>query len=84
MQLIDLNACDRTTFVATLGGIFEHSPWVAEQACTRRPFESVDALHDAMMRGVREAPDARNSPSRAPGTRGQGSSAWRAHGRIDP
>jgi 2-oxo-4-hydroxy-4-carboxy-5-ureidoimidazoline decarboxylase len=29
MNLATLNALDRAAFVAALGGIFEHSPWVA-------------------------------------------------------
>ena len=38
--------CER--FVAALGSIFEHSPWVAERAWGKRPFTTVDALHAAM------------------------------------
>lgn len=57
MRLNELNACAQTAFVAILGGIFEHSPWVAERASNARPFASSDTLHAAMMRAVREAPD---------------------------
>lgn len=57
MQLCELNTCDRTTFVAALGGIFEHSAWVAERAYDARPFASLDALHDAMVHAVRNAPE---------------------------
>ena len=56
MRIADLNQMDRAAFVATLGGIFEHSPWVAERAIDARPFASVDALHDAMLAAVRGAP----------------------------
>ena len=48
MTLAELNALDRARFVALLGGVFEHSPWVAEAAWDRRPFASLDALHAAM------------------------------------
>ncbi len=48
-RLTGLNQGSRAAFVALLGGIFEHSPWVAEQAWPRRPFASVDALHRAML-----------------------------------
>lgn len=51
-----LNALDRARFAATLGAVFEHSPWVAEQAWAARPFATLDALHGAMMRAVRAAP----------------------------
>lgn len=52
MTLDDLNALDRTVFTATLGEVFEHSPWVAERAWTRRPFPSIAALHEAMCDAV--------------------------------
>lgn len=45
-----LNALDRDGFVAALGGVFEHSPWVAQRAWEYRPFANVAALHAAMMR----------------------------------
>lgn len=51
-----LNAMDRTAFVAAVGDIFEHAPWVAERAHATRPFASIAALHDAMMQVVRDAP----------------------------
>lgn len=46
-------SCD--AFVATLGWVFEGSPWVAEQAAGQRPFASLDALHRAMVEAVRTA-----------------------------
>jgi len=42
-------------FVAALGGVFEHSPWIAERALARRPFSDVAALHAAMVDVVRGA-----------------------------
>jgi 2-oxo-4-hydroxy-4-carboxy-5-ureidoimidazoline decarboxylase len=50
-----LNRTDRETFVDALGDVYEHSPWVAERARSERPFDSVDELHDAMARAVRDA-----------------------------
>ncbi|QCX49104.1 2-oxo-4-hydroxy-4-carboxy-5-ureidoimidazoline decarboxylase [Ralstonia pseudosolanacearum] len=50
--LAQLNAMDTAQFVHTLGGIYEHSPWVAEQAAAQRPFASADALAAAMRRAV--------------------------------
>ena len=35
--LADLSALPREAFVARLGDIFEHSPWVAERAWDERP-----------------------------------------------
>jgi 2-oxo-4-hydroxy-4-carboxy-5-ureidoimidazoline decarboxylase len=42
-------------FARTLGGVFEHSQWIAERAFAARPFASVDALHAAMTEAVRRA-----------------------------
>ena len=50
-----LSYADRAQFVATLGGIFEHSPWVADIAWESRPFSSIDALHAAMVEAVSSA-----------------------------
>jgi 2-oxo-4-hydroxy-4-carboxy-5-ureidoimidazoline decarboxylase len=55
MTLAELNARDRDDFVETLGWIFEDSPWVAERTWTRRPFASLDALHQAMIDVVQHA-----------------------------
>jgi 2-oxo-4-hydroxy-4-carboxy-5-ureidoimidazoline decarboxylase len=53
-----LNRMSRTAFVDTLGGVFEHSPWVAERAWEARPFAGLDALHHAMVDAVRRATPA--------------------------
>lgn len=44
-----LNGLPLDGFVSLLGGVFEHSPWVAEQVGKQRPFKDVDALHRAMV-----------------------------------
>jgi 2-oxo-4-hydroxy-4-carboxy-5-ureidoimidazoline decarboxylase len=44
-----INAMDRAVFVEKFGGIFENSPWVAEQAWDKRPFADVDSLHAALV-----------------------------------
>ena len=56
MRLAELNALEPTRFVVTLAGVFEHSPWIAAAACDRRPFDSIDALHAAMVEIVQGAP----------------------------
>ena len=55
MNLSDVNALHPAGFVAALGGVFEHSPWVAERAYDARPYANVGALHDAMLRVVHSA-----------------------------
>lgn len=57
MTLAELDALDEAAFVAALGGIFEHSPWVAQRAYAARPFASIDALHRAMTVEVERASD---------------------------
>lgn len=48
MTLDELNRGTRADFTAALGGIFEHSPWIADGAFAARPFRDIDALHSAM------------------------------------
>jgi 2-oxo-4-hydroxy-4-carboxy-5-ureidoimidazoline decarboxylase len=55
IPLAALNAASRAEFASRLGGVFEHSPWVAEAAWSRRPFASREALHAAMLAVVAEA-----------------------------
>lgn len=54
-SLAALNRATRHDFVARLGGIFEHSAWVAEAAWEARPFADVAALHAAMVDAMRAA-----------------------------
>jgi 2-oxo-4-hydroxy-4-carboxy-5-ureidoimidazoline decarboxylase len=58
VTLAELNTLDRLAFVDAVGGVFEHSPWVAERAWERRPFSSVDDLHDVMADEVARATHA--------------------------
>ena len=55
MTLDELNGKDRSGFVSAVGSAFEDSPWVAERAWDKRPFVSLDALHDAMSSVVASA-----------------------------
>ena len=51
--LSKLNQLDRPAFIDLLGGIYEHSPWVAELILAKLPFDSVDALHQTMIDTVK-------------------------------
>ena len=53
--LDQVNAMSAAEFVGTLGGVFEHSPWVAERAFVARPFADVGGLHAAMAAVVKRA-----------------------------
>ena len=56
VALGSLDAADEATFVAALGEIYEHAPWVAQAVWRQRPFATLAALHEAMMAAVRAAP----------------------------
>src|SRR3954470_23770792 len=55
-SLAELNACSKEDFVAALANVFEHSPWIAEQVASTRPFAGVGQLFDAMKAAVARAP----------------------------
>ncbi len=56
LDVAALNQMDRAEFTRALGQTFEHSPRVAEQARSARPFANVDELHRAMVTVVGQAP----------------------------
>ncbi|QIM49899.1 2-oxo-4-hydroxy-4-carboxy-5-ureidoimidazoline decarboxylase [Pusillimonas sp. DMV24BSW_D] len=55
VSLSELNQLPEADFVKLLGGIFEHSPWVAEGAVSARPYKSVAELHAAMVKQIEGA-----------------------------
>lgn len=79
ITLAELNVCSKDDFVAALGNVFEHSPWVAEQAALARPFAGVQQLFAAMrtiveqtasearLALIRAHPDLANKTQRAAG-----------------
>lgn len=54
-SLNDLNQAGQSAFVAALGHLFEHSPWVAEETWPKRPFASAETLHAALCATMRGA-----------------------------
>jgi 2-oxo-4-hydroxy-4-carboxy-5-ureidoimidazoline decarboxylase len=54
--LADVDQMSEEEFVAMFGSLFEHSPWVAQEAWRRRPFGSSGALHAAFEDAIRSAP----------------------------
>jgi 2-oxo-4-hydroxy-4-carboxy-5-ureidoimidazoline decarboxylase len=54
-SLASLNASDRAGFVAALGHLFEHSPWVADETYAKRPFRDSEALFGALRATMRGA-----------------------------
>jgi 2-oxo-4-hydroxy-4-carboxy-5-ureidoimidazoline decarboxylase len=59
ITLTNLNACPAGEFVAAVGPIFEHSPWIAAAVVSDRPFASRESLHAALCGVVRAAGEER-------------------------
>ena len=53
-----LNAMDESQFVATVGPVFERSPWIAQRTYPKRPFDSIGSLHERLVATVRVSDDA--------------------------
>lgn len=49
LSLDALNAATEPEFVAAVGPVFEHSPWIAARAAAGRPYASRAALHAALV-----------------------------------
>lgn len=58
-ELADVEKMSEEEFVAIFGPLFEHSPWVAQEAWRRRPFDGRGALHAAFEDAMRSAPRER-------------------------
>jgi 2-oxo-4-hydroxy-4-carboxy-5-ureidoimidazoline decarboxylase len=57
--MAEVDAMDSDAFVAELGAVVEHSPWVAREAWRRRPFGSAAGLQLAFEATMRSAPRER-------------------------
>ena len=83
LTLSELNRLPPQAFVAALGEVFEHAPWVAEAALPGRPYPTVAALHDGHDRG---GPGGPGRPAarihHGPPGAGQPGQAGRAHRRL--
>ncbi|HVU15594.1 MAG TPA: 2-oxo-4-hydroxy-4-carboxy-5-ureidoimidazoline decarboxylase [Candidatus Didemnitutus sp.] len=58
LTLAEVNSLDRAAFIAALGHLFEHSPWVAERTWSQRPFRDVADLNARLGATMRAAPVA--------------------------
>jgi OHCU decarboxylase len=54
-----IDELDREAFVERFGRLFEHSPWVAEEAWADRPFADAEALFEALQAAMYAAPRER-------------------------
>ncbi len=56
MTIAELKHASLATFVAALGHLFEHSPWVAEETWPRRPFRDAAQLHAELCVSLHSVP----------------------------
>ncbi|MGV3492908.1 MAG: 2-oxo-4-hydroxy-4-carboxy-5-ureidoimidazoline decarboxylase [Ramlibacter sp.] len=59
LTLEQLNTADPAEAARLLDGLYEHSPWIAQEALAQRPFRSLSHLKQAMADVVRNAPAER-------------------------
>ncbi|KQW38175.1 2-oxo-4-hydroxy-4-carboxy-5-ureidoimidazoline decarboxylase [Rhizobacter sp. Root404] len=55
LTLDQLNRATPAEFTAALDGVYEHSPWIAEQAAAKRPFATLAQLKYALVTVLRGA-----------------------------
>jgi len=55
LTLAEINSLSREKFVRIFGGLFEHSPWIAETTWAKRPFASFEKLHETFCQNVLNA-----------------------------
>jgi 2-oxo-4-hydroxy-4-carboxy-5-ureidoimidazoline decarboxylase len=53
LTISQLNQFGQTEFVRVIGPVFEHSPWIAETAFTKKPFADLENLHRALCETVK-------------------------------
>ena len=58
IRLQDVNTLSPQQFVEAFGGIYEHSPWVAEAAAKQRPFAFMQQMKHAFSQAVQQAPES--------------------------
>jgi 2-oxo-4-hydroxy-4-carboxy-5-ureidoimidazoline decarboxylase len=52
----ELNSMSLEEFVRVVGPVFEHSPWISNEAADKRPFRNVDELLAHFQKIIGEAP----------------------------
>ena len=55
LTLAEINSLSRENFARVFGGLFEHSPWIAEVTWPKHPFASLVKLHETFCQTVLNA-----------------------------
>lgn len=58
MTIEQINLLDQSAFLRIVGPVFEGGVWVAAAAWERRPFDSLEQLHDLLCEILRSSPEA--------------------------
>src|SRR5262249_28852426 len=58
-SISQVNEFTARQFVDVLGPMFEHSPWIAADSYTKRPFANLEELHQALCQTVRNADEGK-------------------------
>lgn len=57
-DLVTLNQLPIDDFIRAVGPLFEHSPWIALRAASRRPFASISDMHAVLVDVVNAAEES--------------------------
>ncbi|MGZ4987423.1 MAG: 2-oxo-4-hydroxy-4-carboxy-5-ureidoimidazoline decarboxylase [Limisphaerales bacterium] len=55
-SITQLNGLSPADFTRIVGPVFEHSPWIAGVTASKRPFENLEQMNNALCETVRTAP----------------------------
>jgi 2-oxo-4-hydroxy-4-carboxy-5-ureidoimidazoline decarboxylase len=55
INLAFINSASQEDFTQLLAEIYEHSSWIPNQAWLQRPFDSIESLHQTMLKIVEDA-----------------------------
>jgi OHCU decarboxylase len=59
LTIAQLNDFPCEEFIHIVGPVFEHSPWIAAETWSQRPFANLESLHRALCDTVRNASETR-------------------------
>ena len=60
LTLDRINSFSESEFIEELGGLFEHSPWIAAATWPLRPFSALEQLHEGLCRNLQAASDVQH------------------------
>jgi 2-oxo-4-hydroxy-4-carboxy-5-ureidoimidazoline decarboxylase len=55
VTILQLNQLHEPEFIRVIGPVFEHSPWIAESTCTKKPFADFENLRQSLCETVKNS-----------------------------